>query len=229
MTTRANRSRGMPRRSAPLPERSSRMPLIIGGSIAALVAVTAVIAILLSSAQAGPTIAQPARAPVAVSGEALIPLADPVSDSAIGQLIPSLSGTGLQGEPVIIAPGEGPMVIVALAHWCGFCQAEVPVLVDYLAANGMPEGVRLVGLATGIDPARPNFPPKTWLEREEWTAPTLIDDASSSAMQALGVTEFPGFIFVDTQGRVVQRVAGQIGADTFAALANSLATSSASR
>jgi cytochrome c biogenesis protein CcmG/thiol:disulfide interchange protein DsbE len=213
MTTRASRTRGMPRRTAPVAA-PSRMPLLLGGGVLALVVVAAVAAFALSGT-ASNGLAEPARAATGVSGTALPAFTDPASDPAIGQPIPTLTGKDLAGDAISIGPGDGPMVVVALAHWCSVCQAEVPVLVDYLESTGMPDGVRLVALSTGIDAARPNYPPSAWLEREGWTAPTMIDDASSRGLAALGMTAFPGFVFVDADGSVVQRHTGQLSAEAF--------------
>jgi cytochrome c biogenesis protein CcmG/thiol:disulfide interchange protein DsbE len=213
MTTRASRTRGMPRRTAPVAA-PSRMPLLLGGGVLALVVVAAVAAFALSGT-ASNGLAEPARAATGVSGTALPAFTDPASDPAIGQPIPTLTGKDLAGDAISIGPGDGPMVVVALAHWCSVCQAEVPVLVDYLESTGMPDGVRLVALSTGIDAARPNYPPSAWLERQGWTAPTMIDDASSRGLAALGMTAFPGFVFVDADGSVVQRHTGQLSAEAF--------------
>lgn len=215
MTSKAARTRGMPRRSEPIAAPRSRTPLLIGAAIVAFIAVAAIVAIALSGTTGTGGFSEPARVATAVTGEALPTLADPASDAAIGQPIPSLTGIDLSGEPISIGPSDGPMAIVLLAHWCGFCQAEVPTLVDYLASTGMPEGVELVTISTSIDPARPNYPPSTWLEREGWTAPTMVDDATSGALRALGMSSFPGFIFVDADGRVVQRTTGQLPAGAF--------------
>jgi thiol-disulfide isomerase/thioredoxin len=212
----------MPRRTAAVPARSSRTPLLIGAGVVALVVVTAIVAIALSGG-APSGVAEPATTPVSVSGTPLPALTDPASDTAVGQAIPTLTGTDLDGDPVSIGAGDGPMAIVIVAHWCPVCQAEVPLLVDYLTSNGMPDGVRLVAISTSIDRARPNYPPSAWLEREEWTATTMTDDASSRALAALGMGAFPGFIFVDGDGRVVQRLTGQIPMTTFDQLVNAIA------
>ncbi|MDQ2689883.1 MAG: hypothetical protein M3Y29_06380, partial [Chloroflexota bacterium] len=84
-----------------------------------------------------------------------------------------------------------------------------------MAANGVPEGVEVVTISTSINQAQPNYPPSAWLEREGWTAPTLIDDANSSALAALGMTSFPGFVFVDADGNVVMRTTGEIPVETW--------------
>jgi len=87
----------------------------------------------------------------------------------------------------------------------------------------MPEGVELVAISTSINQAQPNYPPSAWLEREGWTVRTMVDDASSRALQSLGMSSFPGFVFVDADGRVVSRTTGEIPAAQFDQLVNSLA------
>ena len=178
-----------------------------------VVIVAAVVAIVLGAGGGGTS--EPAPDPIGISGEALAAYPASGTDPAIGQAIPTLSGTSIDGEPMTIGPGDGPMAIVILAHWCPHCQAEVPVIVDFLTANGLPDGVRLVGLSTSINRAQPNYPPSAWLTREGWTVPTMTDDAGSSALAALGLGNFPAFVFVDGDGRVVQRATGEIGADAF--------------
>lgn len=222
MTTRATRSRGMPRRTEAVATPSSRTPLLIGGVVVILVVIAAVVAFAVSGTTTG-GLAEPARVTTGVSGTALPALTDPAADAATGQPIPTLTGIDLAGEPISIGPSDGPMAIVLLAHWCSHCQAEVPVLVDYVGSTGMPEGVRLVALSTSIDPVRSNYPPSAWLEREGWTAPTMVDDASSTGLRALGMSSFPGFVFVDADGRVTQRLTGELPADTFDQVVRSLA------
>jgi thiol-disulfide isomerase/thioredoxin len=121
------------------------------------------------------------------------------------------------------------MAIVVLAHWCPHCQAELPGLVELIAQGRVPEGVSVVGLSTAIDAVRPNYPPSAWFEREGWTQPTLTDDASSRALDALGLSTFPGFVFVDGQGAVALRLTGEIGAERFGEILASLAQSAVIR
>ena len=223
MTARASRSRGMPRRSATQPVRASRTPLLIGVALVAILVAAAVLAIALGGTASAPGVAEPARAATVIDGTVLPRFADPAADAAIGQPIPTLRGTDLEGNAISIGPGDGPMAVVLVAHWCSVCQAEVPDLVDYLASTGMPDGVRLVGISTSIAPARPNYPPSSWLEREGWTAPTMVDDASSSALAGLGMTAFPGFVFVNADGEVVQRYTGAMPVADFDAVVRSIA------
>lgn len=217
--SRADRPRRAPRRSQPI-QRRSRTPLIIGGLIA-VVAVAALVAVVIGGG--APSGASEPAAQVAVSGEPLAALSDPAADPAVGRPVPTLSGTGLDGQPISIGPDDGPMAIVVMAHWCPHCQAELPVIVQLIEQGDVPEGVSIVGLSTAIDAVRPNYPPSAWLDREGWAQPTLIDDANSRALAALGLNTFPGFVFVDAQGVVVQRLTGEIGADQFGEILRSLA------
>lgn len=143
-----------------------------------------------------------------VSGEALPPF-DTGVDGAVGTQAPQMSGTSVSGEEIAIEPGDGtPKAIVFLAHWCPHCQREVPVVTQWVEDGNLPEGVELVGVATGIDRNRPNFPPQDWLEREEFPAPTLVD-GDNSVGQAYGLTTYPYWVLVDGDGNVVQRWSGE--------------------
>lgn len=220
MTSRTARSRGMPRRSQPSAVRRSPTLAVIGG-IVTVVILAAAVALLASTAPSG--LAEPASRKLVMAGAPLPAMPQSGTDAGAGQLVPSISGTGLDGEPVQIGPDAGAQAIVVLAHWCPHCQAEVPVLTEWLASNQPPAGVRVVALSTAIDAARPNYPPSAWLEREGWTQPTLVDDAGSTGLAALGVSTFPAFVFVNPDGTVASRLTGEIGADQFAAALNAIA------
>jgi len=207
VTSRAAKSRGMPRKSkaAVKPASQPIWPIVIGGVV--VVAILAILAVFLSQPSTA-EVSEPAAQPLAIEGSALPELPAEGTDPAVGVTIPTISGIGLDGQALSIGPEDGAQVIVAVAHWCPHCQAEVPELTGWLADNPLPEGVRLVTLSTGIDPARPNYPPSAWLEREGWPAPVLTDDAESSGLAALGLNAFPGFVFVNADGTVASRTIG---------------------
>jgi len=133
-------------------------------------------------------------------------------DPAIGQTIPTINGETFDGSALTIGPSGEPTIIMVVAHWCPHCQREVPFLQSWLDANGEPEGVRLVALATSNDAGKPNYPAGQWLVKEKWTVPTMLDDKASDGAQALGVTGFPYFIVVDSQGKVIERTSGELTA-----------------
>jgi hypothetical protein len=201
---------------------TSNRPLLIVGGVVLVAAVAAVIAIWLGSTT--PTVAEPATEPVVVSGTPLPQWNPDVSDTAIGMTLPGLSGTGMDGAPLSIGPEDGVAKgIVILAHQCPHCQAELPQLVAWLADNPPPAGVEVVGLSTLINPAGSNYPSIAWLEREGWTAPTLIDDATSTGAATYGSMFTPGFIFVTADGIVASRVTGEIDPAQFGAMLEAIA------
>lgn len=212
------RTRGMPRRTE-RPAGRNRTPLLIIGGIAAIVLVAVIGTILATSS--GPSVPQPAAA-VAVSGQALPRYTSGAADTAVGSRLPTLSGTGIDGASLTIGPDGRAKVIVILAHWCPHCQAELPRLVDWLGANTVPDSVDIVALTTSIQPTGTNYPPSAWLSREGWDRPTLVDDANDTALNALGMGNFPGFVFVGADGLIQRRLTGELGMDQFGQLVDAL-------
>ena len=214
MTSRKARSSAAQRRRTVPPRRRNPTLFLVGG-VALVLLAAAVIAVALSSSS--PVVSEPAASPVAVAGTPLPEFTATENDPAVGMTLPGMTSIGLDGQPITIGPNDGAQAIVILAHWCPHCQAEVPRLVEWLGSHPPPDGVRVVGLTTAIDPARPNYPPSEWLAREGWTAPTLIDDAVLTAYRAVGSPVFPGFVFVNADGTVHARVVGEIEPEEFGA------------
>lgn len=152
---------------------------------------------------------------VPVQEGGLPPIAEDGTDAAVGMTIPTVSGVTVDDEPITIGPDDGPQIIVFMAHWCGHCQKEIPRLVEHFAEAGEPEGVAVVGVSTNVGPDSGNYPPSRWLEREDWTLPTLKDSQESTAYGLFGVTGFPYFVVVDADGRVVVRTSGELTTETF--------------
>ncbi len=162
--------------------------------------------------------AVPDDTPAIVEGTPLPQLTDGGADPAIGAPMPTLTGAGLDGQRLTL-PAEGrPAIVVFLAHWCPHCQAEVPVIQDWVDSGGLPEDVDLYGVSTGVDPRRPNYPPARWLDEEGWTSPVLVD-GNQAAAQAVGLTAYPFFVVVDADGAVVARGSGDLTADQLSELA----------
>jgi thiol-disulfide isomerase/thioredoxin len=148
--------------------------------------------------------------PVTVTGTALTPLPDTGgADPAIGVIAPSLTGQSFDGTAVSWSPGR-PTLLVFLAHWCPHCQAEIPLLVSWKAAGIAPEGLDVLGIATGTDATRPNYPPSTWLSNADFPWPVLADSATYDAANAMGLTGFPYFVLVDAKGAVMARATGEL-------------------
>lgn len=208
-------------RQAPAPQ-PKKLPIL--GILAGVVGIALIVAIAISIAgsESKQNVAVEVGSPT-VSG-ALPAFAAGGADAAVGSPIPEVSGTNFDGEAVTIGPGRGPAGIVFLAHWCGFCQEEVPAIQEWLDGGATPAAA-IYTVATSIDELRPNYPPWSWLAREGWTSPVLVDDAFGSVMRGFGGSSFPYWVFFDGDGNVVARAEGAQGVDNVAALLELAATS----
>jgi thiol-disulfide isomerase/thioredoxin len=195
--------------------RSSRRALyaVLGGAVA----VAAVIAIVVS-ALGGTADAGPQTQPVDITGAALPPFTGGGDDPAVGATAPELRGAAFDGTPVTIANDGRAKVLVFVAHWCPHCRAEVPRITSWLEDSGLPEGVDLRAVSTGVNADAPNYPPSTWLEDEGWPVTTIADDADSRAAAAFGLQSYPFFVVVGADGRVVARTSGELTEAQFDAL-----------
>lgn len=156
---------------------------------------------------------QPVAAAPTVSGQPLPVFNTGGDDPAIGMLAPTVDGIDFDGDTVRIDHDGIAKAIVFLAHWCPHCQAEVPVVQEWLDQRGLPEGVQLYSVSTSVDPARPNYPPAEWLRDEGWTVPLITDDVRSSVADAYGLSAFPFWVFVNADGTVAGRTSGELPPD----------------
>lgn len=161
---------------------------------------------------------------VQVVGAAL-PLHTTGADAAVGMPAPSLLGRSFDGTEVRIEATGNPKAIWFLAHWCPHCQAEVPKVVDLVAAGTIPPGVELYSVSTGADPGAANYPPSAWLEREGWTIPVLVDEPSDTAASSFGLDAFPFLVLVDGDGKVVSRTTGEVDPPALTGMLQELARS----
>jgi len=190
------------------------------------------LAALLTAALAVALIAAPAAAKqqvgprVKVDGKALpAPDAETFAtsdDQAIGRMPPTLVGEGFNEQPVTIAHGDAPRIVILLSHSCPHCQAEVPVIVD-LAEEGVFDGIDVQAVTTNTSRDLTNYPPSKWLKREQWPyKPVLADDRQLRSLVALGGTSFPYMLFVAADGTVAGRWSGELGASTWRGVAEAL-------
>ena len=162
--------------------------------------------------------------PVTVTGDPLPRFADASSDPAVGTAVPAISGQSFNGDAVKVDPGDGKAkVLLGVAHWCPHCQREVPLLSASIRAKPLPANVEMIAISTSVQPNGPNYPPQAWLEREKWPTPVMADDTNDTAANALGLSSFPYFVFVDAQGKVAARTAGEIPVSQFRSMVDQLA------
>ena len=202
---------------------SGRGKFIVGAIIAIVIGGAAIVAITSSGSDSASTSGSISEfSDITVSGEAL-PSFDSVStatDTAIGLPAPVVSGKGFTGTEITTDGAGTPTLLVFLAHWCPHCQREVPLLVEWEKDGKTPTGVDVIAVATGTDPANPNFPPSEWLAREEFPAlwPVIADSADKKAANAFGLSGYPYFVLVDAQGNVFKRLSGEIPMEELTAI-----------
>lgn len=153
--------------------------------------------------------------PVSVSGTPLpaMPTDPSREDPAVGMTIPAVAGRSFDGTPVAFAPGEKAKVLVFLAHWCRYCQKEVPRLTTWMRENTPPGEVQVVSISTAVKRGASHYPPSRWLEREAWPLPVLADDDQNSVGKAFGIEGYPTFVVVSQEGKVLGRLAGEVSTE----------------
>ena len=198
---------------------------IVGAIIAIVVGAAAVVAITTSGSDGPSSDGLVEQAAVSVAGDVLPAYNDgDPNDPALGMTAPVLTGKGFTGNTITTETTGTPMMLVFLAHWCPNCQREVPALVEWNKAGRTPPGIDIIGIATGTDPANPNYPPSEWLAREEFPAlwPVIADSKDNTAGDAFGLAGYPYFVLIDGSGKVVKRMSGEIPMDELTVLLTTL-------
>jgi len=212
---------GKPRRAVvEAPKKKRNIPIF--GIVIGVVAVLLVLAVTLT-ADSGP--GSEFGEPV-VTGDGLPFFQSTAGDIAIGQQAPVVTGEDFGGGEVVIGEPGTPTAIVFLAHWCPHCQREVPRVQQWIDGGGL-EGVELVSVATSINSARTNYPPSSWLDREGWSPDVVIDDTDSTVLQSYGAGGFPYWVFLNADGTVAARSAGELDIAQLEVFMNVIAASSA--
>lgn len=164
---------------------------------------------------------------VSVEGEDLPFFDSAAADPAVGLTAPTVSGADWDGNDFTIGPDGRAKIIVMLAHWCPHCQAEVPVVQEWVDGGGLPEGVDIYGITVLTNRLRDGdtWPPSEWLEGEGWTIPTIMDDEAGSVVSAYGLTSTPTYVVLDGDNNNLGRLAGEIGVSGLEFLADTAAAS----
>ncbi|MFM8870459.1 MAG: TlpA family protein disulfide reductase [Actinomycetota bacterium] len=133
------------------------------------------------------------------------------NDVAVGKDAPALLMHAFNGQRMTIDPGvdKKPMMLVFLAHWCPHCNAEIPVLNEWNKQGLVPDDLNVIGITTGTRSDQPNYPPSKWVEAMEWPWAALPDSDKNEAAYAYGVTGFPTFVLIGSDGMVKYRGSGE--------------------
>lgn len=132
------------------------------------------------------------------------------TDPAVGFAAPETVGADWEENEVRIEADGRPKIIIFLAHWCPHCQAEVPIVQDWLDAGNLPDDVDMYSVATATDRLRPNWPPQDWLEDEGWTVPVVMDDEIGTVAASYGMAGTPFYALLDGENNVLRRISGRI-------------------
>lgn len=136
------------------------------------------------------------------------------ADTALGLKMSSVAATEAYSQEIInIDPADGTKrVWLIWAHWCPYCQQELPELSDWYPANAASfPNSELVTVTSSMDPQRGN-PLDEYLEAEQFPFPVLVDEDTKLAAQ-FGVSAFPFWVVTNGDGTVLYRTAGLIGTD----------------
>lgn len=192
---------------------------IIIGAVGGLVVLLLVAAVVFGTEQVGAEFGSPELA-----GTSLPPMPHQVSldTSATGLAAPEVFGQDYSGADVSITNDGRAKAIALVAHWCPHCQVEIPKVQEWVDAGGSVEGVDLYTVSSSINSSRTNYPPSEWLKREGWTAPVVVDDQSSSVHSAFGAGGFPFWVFLNADGTVAVRTAGQLSIEQLVQILNTL-------
>lgn len=139
------------------------------------------------------------------------------NDPAIGMVAATVIGTDFQGNEVRIEPDGRPKAVYFLAHWCQFCQDEVPAVQSLIDSGAQPEGMDIYGVATSTNSGQGNYPPLRWLQAEGFTPPVMRDSDNSEALINYGAGGFPYVVYLDGDNTVLARSSGSLDESTIAA------------
>ena len=193
---------------------------IIAGAVILVLGLAIAIGVTLSSE---PVAAGLPEGETTVTGDLLPEFAGENDDNiALGLAAPIFSAPNENSEIVSLEKNGNAKALLFLAHWCGYCQKEVPVVQGFIDSAGVPAGVDVIAIATSIDRGRENYPPQKWLADEGWSE-TQLYDLDREIGNAYGLSAFPYWVFLDKDLKVVARRTGNLPQDQVGQLLIALA------
>ena len=180
---------------------------IIAGAVILVLGLAIAIGVTLSSE---PVAAGLPEGETTVTGDLLPEFAGENDDNvAAGLAAPIFSAPNENSEIVSLEKNGNAKALLFLAHWCGYCQKEVPVVQEFIDSAGVPTGIDVIAIATSIDRGRENYPPQKWLADEGWSELQLYD-LEREIGTYYGLNAFPYWVFLDKDLNVVARQTGNI-------------------
>ena len=193
---------------------------IIAGAVILVLGLAIAIGVTLSSE---PVAAGLPEGETTVTGDLLPEFAGENDDNiALGLAAPVFSAPNENSEIVSLEKNGNAKALLFLAHWCGYCQKEVPIVQRVINTIGVPDGVEVIAIATSIDRGRENYPPQKWLDEEGWSE-TQLYDLDKEIGSAYGLNAFPYWVFLDKDLNVIARRTGNLPEETVGGLLLQLA------
>ena len=142
-------------------------------------------------------------------------------DTASGKISPTIKYKILGDDLVVNYPENTPTILLFVAHWCPYCQEEIPEVIEWIQQDNVIEkGVNVVLIVTSIDSGKSNYPPDEWLFNEKWQYPVIYDDEENKIAEHFGVSYFPSWVFTENDGMIAFTHAGKITREELSKLVN---------
>jgi thiol-disulfide isomerase/thioredoxin len=138
------------------------------------------------------------------------------------EVLPTVSGTSLDGKPLSTADHRGQVVVVNVwGSWCAPCRAEAPALQK---ASEATEGrAQFLGITTrDNDPAQA----RAFVRAFGIGYPSIYDPDGKALLVLAGTlppSAIPSTLIIDEQGRLAARVLGEISELTLVTMVDEVA------
>jgi hypothetical protein len=147
-------------------------------------------------------------------------------DTHLGQRIPAISLTDMNGGTVNIDPDDGrPAVVLLVTDNCAACSTAVMTLTDHLQLSEYDPrtsryDLHLITIITGGDNdggGEGSDGTADWLTQLGWPHPAqvLLGDGDTVTHFGFGGEQLPAWTFIYPDGTLAGRELGEIGYDTY--------------
>jgi thiol-disulfide isomerase/thioredoxin len=121
----------------------------------------------------------------------------------VGQVVPDLDSTTLDGKPFHLKDLRGHWVLLDFwGTWCGFCIAEEPTLKD--ACEGWTTDGRLTMVSASVDDTPEQVRKHVAEKQLSWTQLVLGMRDKTQIPQTFGVDGYPTIMLISPEGKLIE-------------------------